>query len=89
MTWSLALDEIRDTGVALRPRLPFNGPHDYTGPQTVSRSVARSATAPLSAILEPIQLDPLTVVDDSDFLNLIEKQSNVPKPIRLGLRQLY
>ena len=40
-------------------------------------------------ILEPIKLDPLTVADDSDFLNLIEKQPNVPKPIRLGLRDLY
>jgi 5-methylthioadenosine/S-adenosylhomocysteine deaminase len=31
--WTLALDEIRDTGVELRPRLPFNGPRDFTGPE--------------------------------------------------------
>ena len=33
VVWSLALDEIRDTGVELRPRLPFNGPLDFTGPE--------------------------------------------------------
>ena len=32
--WSLALDEIQDTGVDLRPRLPFRGPRDFTGPES-------------------------------------------------------
>jgi 5-methylthioadenosine/S-adenosylhomocysteine deaminase len=31
--WTLALDEIRDTGVDLRPRLPLAGPRDFTGPK--------------------------------------------------------
>jgi len=86
--WSLALDEIQDRGVDLRPRLPFRGPGDFTGPERVARGVAR-ASQPLSKILKPIRLDPLTVADDEDFLNAIEQQPNVPPPIRNGLRGLY
>ena len=61
--WSLALDEIRDTGVDLRPRLPWSGPRDFTGPERVPR---RAATVPLAELLEPIKLDALTVADDAD-----------------------
>ena len=86
--WSLALDEIQDRGVDLRPRLPFRGPGDFTGPERVVRGVTR-ASQPLSKILKPIRLDPLTVADDEDFLNAIEQQPNVPPPIRNGLRGLY
>jgi 5-methylthioadenosine/S-adenosylhomocysteine deaminase len=88
--WSLALDELRDTGVELRPRLPFDGPRDLTGPPQVPARAARAAaSAPLSTILGPITLDPLTVADDDAFLTLVEKQPNVPEEIRRGLRQLY
>ena len=88
--WSLALDEIRPSGAELRPRLPYRDPRDFTGPEVVSRAaVSAAAATPLSKILGPIKLDPLTVVDDSDFLTLIENQPNVPEPIRKGLRALY
>ena len=88
--WSLALDEIRDTGVDLRPRLPFDGPRDFTGPERVSRRAAMAIrSTPLSQILGPIELDPLTVADDHDFLSFVERQPNVPEPVRLGLRELY
>jgi 5-methylthioadenosine/S-adenosylhomocysteine deaminase len=88
--WSLALDEIRETGVELRPRLPFDGPRDLTGPPQVPAGAARAAASvPLSKILGPIALDPLTVADDEAFLTLVEKQPNVPEDIRRGLRQLY
>ncbi len=86
--WSLALDEIRDTGVDLRPRLPLNGPRDFTGPQRVPRG-AKVAAKPLSELLEPIKLDPITVADDADFLTQIEAQPNVPEPVKKGLRDLY
>ena len=86
VVWSLALDEIQATGVDQRPRLPFNGPRDFTGPDRVS---LRAAAAPLSTILEPITLDPLTVADDPNFLTAIANQPNVPDPIRTGLAQLY
>ena len=86
VVWSLALDEIHATGVDLRPRLPFNGPRDFTGPD---RASLRAASAPLSTILQPITLDPLTVADDPNFLTVIANQPNVPDPIRTGLAQLY
>jgi len=85
--WTLALDEIQDTGEDLRPRLPFSGPRDFTGP---TRAVATAAaTAALSAVLKPIRLDPLTVADGADILDAIEQQPNVPAPVKNGLRALY
>ena len=84
--WSLALDEIQATGVDQRPRLPFNGPRDFTGPKRVS---SRAATIPLSQLLQPITLDPLTVADDPNFLSEIANQPNVPDEIRAGLSTLY
>lgn len=85
VVWSLSLDEIQPTGVDLRPRLPFNGPRDFTGPKTISPKTA----APLSTILKPIALDPLTVADDPDFLKKIAGEPNVPDPVRAGLAKLY
>ncbi|NPU90563.1 MAG: amidohydrolase family protein [Gammaproteobacteria bacterium] len=86
VVWSLALDEIEETAVEMRPRLPFNGPRDFTGP---ARVVPKAATKPLSAILEPIKLDPLTVADDPDFLAKIAAQPNVPVPVGSELASLY
>jgi cytosine/adenosine deaminase-related metal-dependent hydrolase len=86
--WSLALDEIQDRGEDLRPRLPFNGPHDFTGPKRAAAKVA-AAVQPLSGILKPIQLDALTVADDADFLDAIEHQPNVPAGVKGGLRALF
>ena len=87
--WSLALDEIQDTGVDVRPRLPFRGPRDFTGPERTLRGAAAKAAAPLSSILEPIRLDPLTVANDNDFLAQVAAQPNLPEPIRHGLSALY
>jgi cytosine/adenosine deaminase-related metal-dependent hydrolase len=85
VVWSLALDEIQATGIDQRPRLPFNGPRDFTGPEIA----APRAAAPLSTILEPIELDPLTVADDPNFLEEIKNQQNVPEAVRTGLAKLY
>ena len=86
--WSLALDEICSCGVELAPRLPYAGPRDFTGPERAPRPIA-TAAPPLSAILKPVKLDPLTVADDDKFLNLMTQQPNVPGPIKNGLRGLY
>lgn len=86
LVWSLALDEIQATGIDLRPRLPFGGPDDFTGPERVA---PRAPSLPLSAILQPIALDPLTVADDPDFLSHIANQPNLPEPVRTGLASLY
>jgi len=86
--WSLALDEIGSCGVELCPRLPFNGPDDFTGPDRAPRALAIAAP-PLSTILKPIQLDPLTVADDPGFLDRIAAQPNLPAAVRTGLAGLY
>jgi len=86
--WSLALDEIQDRGEDIRPRLPFNGPSDFTGAKRAAVKVT-AAAPPLSSILKPIQLDPLTVADDPGFLNSIELQLNLPEAVKSNLRGLY
>jgi cytosine/adenosine deaminase-related metal-dependent hydrolase len=86
VVWSLALDEIHDTGMDQRPRLPFSGPRDFTGPNL---QAVKAAAPPLSSVLGPIDLDPLTVADDPDFLNRIATEPNIPVAVRTGLAQLY
>jgi hypothetical protein len=86
VVWSLALDEIHDTGVELRPRLPLDAPDDFTGPTTFA---LRAAAAPLSSVLAPMAPDPLTVADDPHYLERIAAQPNVPEAVRNGLAQLY
>jgi 5-methylthioadenosine/S-adenosylhomocysteine deaminase len=86
IVWALALDEINDTGVDQRPRLPFDGPRDFTGPKLLAAS---AKSPPLSSILGPIDLDPLTVADDPQYLPRIATETNVPASIRAGLQSLY
>ena len=86
IVWSLALDEIQATAVDLRPRLPFDGPADFTGPE---RLPLMAPSVPLSVLLQPIALDPLTVADDRDFLSQIARQPNLPDAVRNGLAALY
>jgi hypothetical protein len=74
--------------VELAPRLPFAGPRDFTGPVRAPRALAKAAP-PLSQILKPVKLDPLTVADDDKFLTLITQQPNVPGPVKNGLSGLY
>jgi 5-methylthioadenosine/S-adenosylhomocysteine deaminase len=81
--WALALDELRPTGLELRPRLPWR--RKRTGPDLGPLE----AGPPLSEILEPLELDPLTVADDRDFLALIDEEPNLPAYVAPGLRELY
>ena len=86
--WSLALDEICSCGMELAPRLPYDGPRDFTGPARAPHAIAKAAP-PLSTVMKPVRLDPLTVADDDKFLNLIAQQPNVPGPVKNGLSGLY
>jgi hypothetical protein len=65
--------------------VPFDGPRDFTGPEPF----AARAAAPLSTLLRPIELDPLTVADDANFLAHIAEQPNLPEVVRTGLAKLY
>ena len=78
VTWQLVLDELHDTGVDLRPRLPLPGQDRATGPVRL----APGASAPLSQILKPLELDPLTVADDPDFLQVLAQEINLPDYVR-------
>lgn len=87
VAWSLALDEVLPTGVTQRPRIPFGGPGDFTGPDLAP--VLAAAAPPLSTVLQPIELDAITVADDLDFLTQVRHQPNVPEAVREGLATLY
>jgi len=50
-----------------------------------STDAARASAPPLSTILEALPLDPLTAVDDEDFLERMTKQQHLPEPIKQGL----
>ncbi len=81
--WRLALDEIMDTGVSVRPRLPLA--HRHTG----ARALAGAGTLPLSKIVQPLILDPLSVAGDAEFLPSIRAQRNLPPWLAEGLVNLY
>ena len=85
LKWALALDELQETGTELRPRVPMNGGRP-TGPELEPLRAAK----PLSEILGPLQLDPLTVADHrSEFLTQIAKEPNLPGFVAPGLERLY
>jgi hypothetical protein len=81
--WFLALDEIEPTGSELRPRLPgTNG--RASGPR-----VGSARAVPLSQLVSPMTIDPLTVADDSEFLDRVEAQTILPAFVRAHLRDMY
>lgn len=82
--WSLLLDQEETQGLALRPHLPY-GP---LGTLTAEMPVA-AAAAPLSEILEPLELDRLTVADDTTFLDRLAAQPNLPDFVKDQLPGLY
>ena len=86
--WSLALDEICACGIEMSPRLPYGGPRDFTGSERAPHVLSKVAP-PLSTILKPVALDPLTVADDDAFLEKIAHQPNVPSSLRSSLSELY
>jgi hypothetical protein len=67
--------------------LPFAGPRDFTGPERAP--LVGAASAPLSTVLRPVHLDPLTVADDNKFLEKIAQQPNLPPGIKTALHVLY
>jgi 5-methylthioadenosine/S-adenosylhomocysteine deaminase len=79
----LALDEFEHTDFTQRPHLPFEG--ITTGP-TDRPAVA---APPISSILSPIALDPLTVADDPGFLDRVAAEGNLPAYLAPALRALY
>jgi len=81
VTWFLALDELAPTGVDVRPNLPFNG--EPSAPR------ARGPVALTAPVLKSLTLDPLTVVDDTRFLDLVRTAKNLPEIVKSDLPGLY
>jgi 5-methylthioadenosine/S-adenosylhomocysteine deaminase len=81
--WQLALDEIEETGSGVRPKLLFG--HSHVG----AHAFAGAGSKPLSQIVKPLVLDPLTVTDDADYLPGIATQRNAPAWLKTGLPTLY
>jgi 5-methylthioadenosine/S-adenosylhomocysteine deaminase len=83
--WFLQLDHDESPGFSLRPHLP-----DPSGfPTALPATDIAAATEPLSSVLMPLTLDPLTVADDHSFLTAIGNEPNVWPDVKAGLPDLY
>jgi hypothetical protein len=52
-------------------------------------AAAKGKVAAADRKLTPLELDPLTVVDDPDFLARVAKEKNLPAFVGQGLPLLY
>lgn len=83
--WFLVLDQEERAGAAARPHLSFGGaPTGMIAPASLT-----AAAKPLSELLEPLELDAPTVVDDGTFLERLAAERNLPGYIKEGLPALY
>ncbi|MDQ3979252.1 MAG: amidohydrolase family protein [Actinomycetota bacterium] len=79
--WFLALDEVVPSGMEVRHRLSF------AGEETGAPLAAMSTVAALPLV--PLVLDPLTAVDDGEFLTTLASQANLPEGLTEELADLY
>ena len=83
-TWFLELDHEPVLGFSPRPQLPFEGA--FTG---VFPDLLLAAAPPLSEVVEPMELDPLTVADDGEFFDRLAAAPNLPEFVVRELPPLY
>ena len=84
--WFLELEHEEPAGVSIRTRFRT----EADAPRKLSAVVARSAVAtPLSKLLRPLKLDPLTVVGDRTFLDRLDAQPNLPAAFKTAIRKAY
>jgi 5-methylthioadenosine/S-adenosylhomocysteine deaminase len=81
----LVLDHDDLADVDLRPHLP-NAQGKPTGELSVD---ATAKATPLPDLLEPLQLDALTVPDDHRFLDALAKEKNLPPDLAAQIPDLY
>jgi hypothetical protein len=79
----LVLDHDEPDGTDQRPHLP-----SPNGDFTAMLDGSEGAT-PLSELLIPLTLDPLTVSDDAGFVEVLAKQANLPKEVAAHVPDLY
>jgi cytosine/adenosine deaminase-related metal-dependent hydrolase len=80
----LALDEIEDTGIEMRPLMGLPGKN--------KKSLTKLSAAAVSAqdvALKPVRLDGLTVVDDHRWVKGLGKSKNLPDEMKEALKEAY
>ena len=82
--WFLQLDLDEPPGVAIAPHLP--GPDGR--PTAMVPPMPGAAAIPLSKLLEPMTLDPLSVADEPGYWARLAAQPTIPEPIRAALAAL-
>ena len=80
--WFLELDHEALPGFSQRPQLPFEG-------MSTGVFLEPFMGGPLADILEPMDLDPLTVPDDERFFDRLSEQPNLPEYLLRELPPLY
>jgi hypothetical protein len=83
--WRLALDEIEPSGVEIRPHLPVEG--HFTGMTVMSAPLALAAALP--AVIKPLRLDPVTFVDDPEYIDTIALEPNLGDDLKTALYAAY
>jgi len=78
--WSLHSDE-----TTMRPFLH----QGMAGLEAARKLLTTPPSVPLSQLLEPLELDALTIADDPTFWDRLVKQPNLPDYIKHGLPVLY
>jgi 5-methylthioadenosine/S-adenosylhomocysteine deaminase len=79
----LVLDHEEQEGVDVRPHLP-----DRDGNLTAMMDGIPRGT-PLPDLLEPLELDPLTVFDDDRFVDALSAEKNLPKEVANHVLDLF
>jgi cytosine/adenosine deaminase-related metal-dependent hydrolase len=81
-SWFLELDHEPLHGFSPRPHLPFGGLPTGVYPELL-------LAGPLADILQPMELDPLTVADDGGYLGRLADSPNLPPYLLAELPPLY
>lgn len=85
-SWFLELDHEHALGFSPRPQLPFEGA--ATGVFPLFPDLLLGAE-PLSQVVVPLELDPLTVVDNGEFFDGLAAAPNLPEFVVRELPPLY
>jgi len=83
--WVIESDHEDCEDYCLRHQIPFDGQETTGG----ILDLESAASKPLSQIVEPIQLDFATVLEDALFFKRLALQPNLPDFIKLGLPAFY
>lgn len=79
--WYLVLDHNEEEGSEIRTHLPFEG--------EPTMALKADISQPLETILEPIALDPITVIQDENYFTNLKSQMNLPDYIKQNIEGMY